>query len=230
MDGIGLTPFDIIIIMILAVSALFAFGKGFVTEVLSLAAWAGAILVTLYGLAWAAGYGREYISPEPLADMITAAVLFFASLVLFKLLGSFIGDRVRMGPIGFLDRSLGALFGLIRGILIVSAGYLLLNVFLSEKRQPDWVQEAKLIRFVSYGAEMLSEIVPELLSRAKEDEEVEEILERMRENMPSARGSTEDDETAYDALQRKALDAAIDIYRESGAADEKDKGKEPGSN
>ena len=227
MEGIGLTPFDIIVILVLVVSALFAFGKGFATEVLSLAAWAGAILITLYGLACAAGYGREYISPEPLADMITAIVLFFAGLIILKLIAGFIGDCIRMGPVGFLDRSLGALFGLLRGILIVSAGYLLLNFFLSERQQPEWVQEAKLIRFVSYGAEMLSEIVPELLSRAKEDEEVQGILDRMRENMPSSNSSTEDDETAYDELERKALDAAFDIYQD---INEKQEEKDPDRN
>ena len=227
MEGIGLTPFDIIVILVLVVSALFAFGKGFATEVLSLAAWAGAILITLYGLAWAAGYGREYISPEPLADMITAIVLFFAGLIILKLIAGFIGDCIRMGPVGFLDRSLGALFGLLRGILIVSAGYLLLNFFLSERQQPEWVQEAKLIRFVSYGAEMLSEIVPELLSRAKEDEEVQGILDRMRENMPSSNSSTEYDETAYDELERKALDAAFDIYQD---INEKQEEKDPDRN
>ena len=50
---------DIIVIVVIALSALFAFARGFVKEALSIGAWAGAAAVTLYGLPYAEPFARR---------------------------------------------------------------------------------------------------------------------------------------------------------------------------
>ena len=58
MDGTGLTALDIGVLIVLAISALLAFGRGFVREVLSIGAWVAAAVVTLYAFPYLPGHCR----------------------------------------------------------------------------------------------------------------------------------------------------------------------------
>nr|WP_155895755.1 hypothetical protein [Kordiimonas gwangyangensis] len=57
-----LTAFDAAVLIIIGLSTLFAFGRGFATVALSFGAWAGALLATVFGFELASPYGRELIS------------------------------------------------------------------------------------------------------------------------------------------------------------------------
>ncbi len=122
-DTSTLTAFDVGVLVIIGLSTILAFGRGFATVALSFAAWAGALMATVFGFTMAKPYGRDLISPPELADLITLAALFFVTLFVLKQLAEFIGRTIKESPVGFLDRSLGALFGLLRGLVIVSVAY-----------------------------------------------------------------------------------------------------------
>ena len=140
----AITAFDAMVLIIVGLSAVIGFARGFSTEILTLAAWAGAIFATLYGLGWGvAEFGRRFISPDALADIITAVALFFITLFLFKYLAGFVGKSVKSSVVGFLDRSLGALFGIIRGVLVTAAIYLVLDFILTDDRMEKWTAPDK---------------------------------------------------------------------------------------
>jgi membrane protein required for colicin V production len=179
------TAFDIVVLLILFGSAIIGMFRGFSTEVLTLASWAGAILVTLYGVVPSAYVIRSVVQPDMLADSITAFALFMVSLAVFKLIAARVGDGIKSSTIGILDRSLGMLFGLFRGLLIVFAGFLLLSFIIPENKQPSWIVEAKLAPMVSFGADLLTEIVPDLIQQGQDNDDVRGILDDMREKMPS---------------------------------------------
>lgn len=180
-----LTAFDVVILLILGGSAIVGMLRGFSTEVLTLAAWGGAIFATLYGVVPFSYILRSVVQPNMLADTITAIVLFMATLAIFKIIAGMIGNGIKSSTIGVLDRSLGTLFGLMRGLLIVFAGFLMLSFILPENKQPDWIVEAKLTPMVSFGADLLTEIVPDLIALGEENSDVDDVLNKMRENMPS---------------------------------------------
>src|SRR5260221_1160500 len=77
---------DIIVIAVIALSALFAFARGFVKESLSIAACVGAGLITLYGLPLVRPFARKYISTPLLADGAAGFTLFVVSLIILSLL------------------------------------------------------------------------------------------------------------------------------------------------
>jgi len=87
-----------------------------------------------------------------------------ASLVVFSILSHQIASRVRESSIGPLDRSLGFLFGLARGAIIVIVAYLLLAQLVPADKQPDVVSEAKLTKWVHRGAEISVRMVPQTLT------------------------------------------------------------------
>lgn len=204
MDFSSITAFDAVGLFILGFSGLIGLKRGFSTEVLTLLSWAAAIFFTLYALAWGAqDYGREIITPNALADVITSVVLFVAGLVLFRWLASSFGDMVKTGPIGPLDRALGTAFGLLRGALVVATVYLLISSFVAEEEQPQWVKEAQLKPLASYGAEMLKIIVPNLVKKTGSSEAIEKI-----ENaLPDQDGITD---AVTNALQEKGEETLLE--------------------
>ena len=180
------TFFDAVILFIIGFSLIRGITRGFTTELLKLFSWFGALLVTLYGIAFGASdLARRFIQPDSLADIVALGVLFFASFLVLRYLAGKIGERVKDSPIGILDRSLGALFGLVRGLVVVAAGYLLLDFFLTDKAMDRWAKDAQTRPLVSYSAEMLATIVPDIVKKAKDIEAKNSILEGIKKNAPT---------------------------------------------
>lgn len=139
---------------------LIAVTRGFTTEALGLAAWVLALLVTLQGHPFVYPYVVELVQPDQMASMITYAALGIGSLILFKFLGGVIGRTVKESHIGALDRGLGVLFGIVRGMFIVSFFYLLTTPFFSREEYPEAFMEAKSRPLIEYGASMLNSMNP----------------------------------------------------------------------
>lgn len=195
----SLTAFDAGVLIIILLSMLFAFGRGFVTVALSLAAWVGAFFIATGGFTYAQSYGRELIQPKELADILVLVLLFFASLALLRWMADWIGRAVKDSPVGFLDRSLGALFGLARGAVIVSLAFLAYSKFTDPEDEPVWIQEAKLRPIVAWSAEMAEKSVYAVLGEDTPDRG-QAILEQTRDQVRSQ-------------FQQEALEQLVPDYK-----------------
>ena len=156
-----MTALDIIVIVIVVLSAVIAFFRGMVRETLSLAGWIAAALAVLYGLPLARPYARQVVSNELIADVGAGVLIFIVVLVVFAIIGSRIGERVRESSLGLLDRSLGLLYGAVRGFVLVSLGYLLLKWAFTENSQPEWIAKARTKPVLEVGASVLESIAPD---------------------------------------------------------------------
>ena len=72
---------DIVVIAVVAISALIAFLRGFVREVLTIGSWLGASLVTLYGFPLLQPKFEQWISSKLAADIVCGISLFIGSLI-----------------------------------------------------------------------------------------------------------------------------------------------------
>lgn len=206
-----ITLFDAVVVIIIGYSLVRGITRGFTTELLKLVSWFGALLVTLYGVAYGASeFARSVVQPDVLADIVAVGVLFFASFLVLRFLAGKVGERVKDSPIGILDRSLGALFGLARGLVVVAAGYLLLDFFVSEKELKSWAEEAHTRPLVAYSAEMLATIVPDIVKKAKDEETRKAILEGIKKAAPppselaaEGKGYTEETREGLEELLKK---------------------------
>jgi len=158
----GFTSFDWFVLTVILLSMAMAFIRGFTTVALSLGAWVGAFLTTSFGFTFAQPYARDLISSAEFADFTALAVLFLGSLIIFKIIADKVGRAMREGPVGFLDRSMGALFGLMRGLLFVSALYIGMKSLLG-KDMPDWITDAKTKPLIAWGADMVESLTDKAL-------------------------------------------------------------------
>ena len=92
-------------------------------------------------------------------------VIFISVLILASYISSAISRRVRDSEISVLDRSLGFLFGLVRGAFLIALAYLVLVQFIPVGKHPEWLRTARALPAVEYSARMLAHINPEILSK-----------------------------------------------------------------
>jgi membrane protein required for colicin V production len=171
---------DIIVILVMLLSAILAMVRGFTREVLAIASWAAAAIATILLFSHAQAIAREYIPLEPkiIADAIGAATVFLVTLIIVSFITMKISDLVLDSRVGPLDRSLGFLFGAARGLLLVVIAMLFFNWLVPAAKQPDWVREAK-------SRVLLEDAGQQLLAMLPDDPE-STILQRLKRGAPPA--------------------------------------------
>lgn len=219
MDSLPVNLFDLIVAVVIALSGLIALARGMAKELLKLGAWLGAGVATLYGFAYARPYVRAYVPFQTLADAIAGVGIFIVTLVIFTLIANVISKRVKDSSLSALDRSLGFLFGLVRGGVIVCVGYLLLTWILTPAQMPQWILEAVSRPVVERSVAVLVRLAPRKLrleaeeaaavSKARARKAIE-AERRMRELTkppePQAGGKAP---PGYDEDARKEMDRLI---------------------
>ena len=156
-----MSPADIAVIAIIGLSALLAFARGFLREVLSIASWIGAAVVAYIAFPHAQPHVRAQIAEPLMADIATGAALFIVALIVFSIASFYLGKLVRGGALTAADRGLGVLFGLLRGAVLVSLAYLLIMWIFQDEETPVWIKEARSAPWVERGAQLLRDLVPE---------------------------------------------------------------------
>src|SRR5438045_971388 len=96
------------------------------------------------------------IASETIATIALVAGTFIGTLIVVSVITVRISDMILDSRIGALDRTLGFLFGLARGLLIVVVAYEFFIWLVPEKQRPDWVQQAKVRRVLQGSGGWLS--------------------------------------------------------------------------
>ena len=218
---------DIIVVAIIGLSALFGFVRGFLREILSIGAWIVAGLATYFGLPHLRPFARQYISHELIADVATGIAIFLVVLVLASVIGHVITRRVRESSLGPLDRSLGILFGIARGAVIVSVALLICDNFYAPDNRPQWLKDARTLPVVQVGADIVRRFVPASVAaqaqstadttkqqaqQAMEVGQAIQIITDASHNRPAAAGNStaaSTDDSGYADADRKAMDRAL---------------------
>lgn len=161
MDVLGFNLIDLVVVGVIILSGVFALARGFVKEVFSIVSWVAAVFVTLYGFAEASAFARRYITQPLLADAVAGGAIFLITLFVLSYISGRIADRVRGSAVGSVDRSLGFVFGLLRGFVLISIGYMALSWAMPPEDQPKWVRAAKTMPMLERGAALLSDLAPD---------------------------------------------------------------------
>jgi membrane protein required for colicin V production len=137
---------DILLIVVMLISGMLAMVRGLIREVLSIAGWAAAAGAALYAYAKLLPYAKAYFSNwnDYLVAGGTVASAFLLTLIIVSVITVRISDKVLDSRIGALDRTLGFLFGLARGLIIVVVAFAFFD-WLVPKAQPTWITSAQAL-------------------------------------------------------------------------------------
>ncbi|MCF6445338.1 CvpA family protein [Nereida sp. MMG025] len=136
----GFTIIDGIVALVIVVSALLAYSRGFVREALSIAGWiAAAILASLFAgkmepLVKEIPYIGSFIGEScELAIIAAFAAVFAIALVVMSIITPLFSSLVQRSVLGGLDQGLGFLFGVFRGILLIAVAFFVYEVVLTSQ-------------------------------------------------------------------------------------------------
>ena len=159
-----ITLFDGVLIGLMLVSGLLAMVRGFSREVLSVGSWIVAALAALYFYASLSPtvftYTQSFSSSQTVADIAAAAIVFIVALIIVSLITMKIADFIVDSKVGALDRTLGFVFGAVRGALLVVVGLLFFN-WLVPVNQPNWVANAKSKPMLESIGEGIVQLLPD---------------------------------------------------------------------
>ena len=156
-----ITLLDIIVLAVMLLSGLLAMIRGFMREILSIAAWGAAALVTLYAFNKLLPTAKTYFNNDTVASVVVVAGVFVGTLIVVSIITVRISDMILDSRIGALDRTLGFLFGLARGLLIIVVAFQFFAWLVPEKQQPDWVRTAKSRVVLQGTGDWLMSLLPD---------------------------------------------------------------------
>lgn len=116
-----MTAFDFAVIGIIALSALVGWWRGFMYELFSLIGWLAAFIVARTFSAEALPYVPEAVGVERLREAAAFAALFIVTLIVGALFAWFLARLAKFAGLGGMDGKFGAIFGMLRGVLVVIA-------------------------------------------------------------------------------------------------------------
>src|SRR5215469_4876954 len=107
-----ITILDLLLLGVMLVSGLLAMVRGFMREILSIAAWVIAAVVTYFSYTKPLPAAKNLFGNDTVALLASAAGIFIVTLIVVSIITVRVSDMVLNSRIGALDRTLGFLFGL----------------------------------------------------------------------------------------------------------------------
>ncbi|MEZ5773703.1 MAG: CvpA family protein [Hyphomicrobiaceae bacterium] len=155
---------DIGLLAFALISGLLAMYRGLTREALSIVSWAMAAAAALYFILFrgdiAADLAKQVFNgSETIAKIAIGSVAFLVVLIVVHFITMKFSDAVLDSSVGFVDRMLGFVFGVIRGFLLVVILFMFFRFLADEKDYPLWVKEAQSLTLIVSAADVVQNIV-----------------------------------------------------------------------
>ena len=141
-----LNNLDIIILIVIAISALIALSRGLMKEVLSIVGWVLGVAAIIYLLPVLTPFAKMYIENGWLAGVVTSLFILILFLVCWTLFTGKLVGKVRSSKLSGLDRMLGLFFGIARAFLLIILFYILVSWMIPEDKQSETLRGSKYLQ------------------------------------------------------------------------------------
>lgn len=157
---------DIVIIVIVGSSFVLSLFRGAIKEVFSIGSVIVGFLIANHTYWYMAGLLMPFVHHEPLSTVIGYAVVFVGCSMGVRLIGVFIEKVVRQIMLGWADHLLGAVFGFIKGCLIVSVIVMLMTTLMPGNKV---FQESRLAPYIISTVDLMAKVFPEDIKKCYQD-------------------------------------------------------------
>mgnify|MGYP001547231626 CR=1 FL=1 len=153
-----MTPVDIAIVAVIALSALVSLVRGAVREVISLAAWVVSFAIALMYADTVARHFAGLVHVPWLRYVLSFVLLLVTAVLLASLAGRLLAMAVKSSGLGWTDRLLGMVFGLARGLIVVAVLTVLIGAM--PVQQAGWWKQSRLLPYFNGATQKLMAEVP----------------------------------------------------------------------
>ena len=158
-----MTVLDWIFIAVLGVSLLLGVWRGLVREVLSLVNW----VLAFYLAQWFAQDAAKYLSMSGVSEALRYAIGFALVFVVSAFVGGLmvwgLSKLVSSAGLGMVDRSLGAVFGLLRGMIFLLA--LTVVIAMTPAKSSSWWTQSVMASSTVHLLQVLKPVLPEKFAK-----------------------------------------------------------------
>ena len=139
---------DFIFLSLTIFSSLLGLSRGFVKEFLSLTKWLLSLYIAFISFEKTKIILSEFLKNTEILDLITAISVFVLAFLILTFIFNFLFKFLSIKKIGFIDKSLGCLFGFLRMILIFSLLFIIYNDVFYTKERPKWFNDSYSIKYI----------------------------------------------------------------------------------
>ena len=189
---------DVIILIVVVISALIALNRGLVKEVLSIVGWVLATMAIIYLLPVCLPFTKKFVASGILAGILTALMIFVLFFVIWIYSTSQVIGKIRTSKLNGLDRLLGLFFGVMRAFLLVVLFNIMVSWIIPEDKQAAVLTESKYYQLAGSFAKPLEEMIPQ------------ETLDLIKEKTKSL--SAEEDEETEEDEKTAEKDEAVELF------------------
>lgn len=154
---------DVVLGLTLASSVVFGGMKGFARTVVGITATLAAFFLAVWFYGAAGSMFMEYVSSKAVANFLGFIAVFALVILAGAVTGRLLAMAFKWAGIGWLDRTLGACFGLLRGLLISIAIVMVVMAF-SLNPPPSSIVESEIAPYVLEAARIFSKVAPHELT------------------------------------------------------------------
>ena len=201
---------DVAILIIVAISALIALGRGLIKEVLSIIGWVLAITAVIYFMPVVTPFMEKQIDNSSAAAVASASIIIILFFIIWIIITSKIIGSIRKSKLSGLDRILGLFFGIFRAFLLVILCYILINWMIPKENQAQVMRDSKYFNIAGSFAKPIEDLIPE------------STLAKIKEKTKSVSENEEDDDSAkYDKKTQTDIDVLFEMLAQPKVAKKK---------
>lgn len=206
---------DFAIIGIIVFSGLFALYRGLVRELLGLVSWVLAVLCGFFGMFLCRPFSTKFISNPQIADAVSAVIIAIIVLVVCTLITARINKGLRKSVLSSLDRTLGFIFGLLRGFIVVIGIYFFCIFALSPHTMEYYTKKNFLLPYLTQIQPYIENMMPKNWLKGVQESAREQDLEKVLESIeikekPMLKADEIKEETSYDEKDIESIDSLIE--------------------
>ncbi len=210
-----LNNLDVVFLVIVGVSALVAIARGVTKELLSITGWILAAVSVYYLLPVVDPIMQKYIASKVLSNLVSGMVILILFCIFWVLAVDKISTQIRFSKLSSLDRILGFIFGIFRGVIIVILLQIMISSLIPEESQKGVFAESRYFKLAGDAAGPIKSLIPE-----KWFEDLKAKGEGLGLGADKTEEKSEDDKSKdkNTEAQSKAvdIDAAGDVLKKSG--------------
>ena len=151
---------DVVLLIILAGSVFTSFRKGFSREVIGLVSVVLALLLGIWFYGTASLYLIPYVSSRTAANFGGFILVFCGVMLVGSLVSFVVGKFLKVTGLSIFDHALGAVFGVVRGIVISIALIMAILAFSPSAQPPEAVVQSRMAPYVTGAASFCAAIAP----------------------------------------------------------------------
>lgn len=210
-----LNNLDVVFLVIVGVSALVAIARGVTKELLSITGWILAAVSVYYLLPVVDPIMQKYIASKVLSNLVSGMVILILFCIFWVLAVDKISTQIRFSKLSSLDRILGFIFGIFRGVIIVILLQIMISSLIPEESQKGVFAESRYFKLAGDAAGPIKSLIPE-----KWFEDLKAKGEGLGLGADKTEEKSEDDKSKdkNTEAQSKAvdIDATGDVLKKSG--------------